>query len=104
MKKTKITGKLLHELGFKHVPSLIQESYMLVLVDQTFTPDFPGATNLHHFKALSLSLCNDKGKGEYYAFLREGSSPDRNKDDVITLTRNMEYEEDLRELIRLLQL
>lgn len=90
---TKLTNEILLELGFKEHFSLIQNSFDLVLIDK-----------LDYFKSLSLRLCNDKGHGEYYVFMRNGESPNRWKDEIVTITCNMQYKEDLEQLIRIVNL
>lgn len=99
----KLTEETITDLGFNTVKSCIQDSYLLILKDEKYKEDFlPEVT--YSYKAISLSLCNDKGQGEFYLFLREGFTDDRTKDEIVTITRNLQYVEDLEEFIRLTKL
>lgn len=101
---TKITIEILENLGFILVPNLIQSSYMLILKDESELVGPIFGDSYYDFKALSVAVCNDKGLGEYYLFIRDGSTANRAEDEVICLTRNLLYEEDLKKFIRLINL
>lgn len=102
--KTKITEEGLINLGFiKHL-SMIQDSFSLVFHDICDDDPFIPDRKYYYHKELSLSVCNDKGKGEYYVFIREGNTEKRCDDDIITITRNMLYIEDLTKLIEVINL
>ena len=102
--KTKITEEALVKLGFVKIPSLIQESYSLVFHDIAEDDSWIPGSMYYYYKALSLAVCNDKGKGEFYVFLREGNTENRMDDDIISITRCMLYVEDLIELIHIINL
>ncbi len=82
----------------------IFESFNLVLEDINIAPDEFDKLPCIRYRSISASVCNDKGKGEYYLFIREGETAQRHEDNVITLTRNLQYEEELDDFIRLLKL
>lgn len=90
---TKLTEGVLLDMGFKIHFSLIQNSFDLVL-----------ANRVDYHKSISLSVCNDKGQGEYYLMIREGKTNKRGDDDLVVVTRNMQYKEDLEEFIRIARL
>lgn len=100
----KITEEVLKTLGFVFVSNLIQNSWMLILKNEKIESEMFDTKTLYNFRAISVAECNDKGLGEYYLFLREGDTDKRHEDIVISLTRNLLYEGDLREFIRLLTL
>jgi len=102
--RIKITPDILLQKGFIERPSLIQHSYELILINtDEEDPFIPGARSIT-YKSISLTECNDKGKGEYYVFIREGSTGQRHEDEVITITRNMLYVDDLIKLIHIIKL
>ena len=102
--RIKITPDILLQKGFIVRPSIIQDSYEMILEDvDDEDPWIPGK-RYYYYKAVSLAECNDKGKREYYVFLRQGSSNDRNDDEVVSVTRNMLYVDDLIKLIHILKL
>ena len=101
----KITPDILTtKLGFVHVPNLIQDSYEYILENIDEENSFERGTRYYRYKAISLAVCNDKGKGEYYVFIREGETNKRHEDQVISITRNMLYVKDLEDLLRVLSL
>jgi len=102
--RIKITPDILLQKGFIARPSLIQDSYELILIDtDEEDPLTPGGRYIT-YKSITLTVCNDKGKGEYYVFIREGSTAQRHEDEVNTITRNMLYVDDLIKLIYILKL
>jgi len=103
MEKTKITIEELDKLGFIVQQSRIQDSYRLILNDVRSTCPFTHDP-YYYYREISLMLCNDKGKGEYYLFLREGETSNRDQDNVTTITRNMMYVEDLTSFINICKL
>lgn len=86
------------DLGFTYHENLIQDSFSYTLVDYK---SFDTIVNkdMFHFKQLSLSLCNDRGKGEYYVFIREGDTDKRHEDDIITLNRNYRFVHQVQNLL-----
>lgn len=70
-----LTPEWLEGLGFFRNDSIIT-TYNRTLSEGRF------------FKQLSLSICDDKGMGEYYVMYRDGHTRFRNEDDVVTLTRD----------------
>jgi len=102
--KVKITPEILINLGFIHRPNLIQESWEYVLTDVIFPKTFESDTVGYAYRSISLAICNDKGKGEYYVFLRDGNSNIRHDDEIITITKNMIYKSELVQLLKILKL
>ena len=99
-----ITPEILEQHGFILRPNLIQDSYEYIIKDIVYEADgILSKTDLHEYKAMSASWCNDKGKGEYYLFLREGSTNKRHEDEVVSLTRELLYEQDLIDFKRLIK-
>lgn len=90
---TKITNEILLELGFEEHFSPIQNSFNLVIEGRR-----------RQYKAVSLTICNDKGNGEYYLFVRQGETAIRHEDDVIVITNNMEFKEDLEQFLKIIRL
>lgn len=100
----KITPDILvNQLGFIHKPNLIQDSWELILENIDEQDEFIN-DRYYHYKSISLSMCNDKGKGEYYVFMREGQTNETHEDHTVTITRNMLYVEDLVKFIDILRL
>lgn len=99
----KLNPDIFKELNFIHRPNLIQDSYEFIIEDTVYESEFLGDSKVYHYKSMSVSWCNDKGLGEYYLFLREGSTDKRHEDEVVTLTRELLYEDDLKDFIRLIK-
>jgi hypothetical protein len=89
---------LINLLGFTHNKSLIQESFSYTIEDHHSHDDLLNS-DFYHFKQLSLSLCNDYGKNEYYVFIREGYSNRREEDDVVTLSKNYQFIHQVKNLL-----
>lgn len=100
--KTKLTPEIIVGLGFKPAPNLIQESWTYIIKDVKLNPITPIDNTLYHYKSLSVSPCNDKGNGEYYLFMREGTTESRIQDDLVCLTSNLLYKEDLETLLNII--
>lgn len=93
----KLTEEIFLQLGFTKHQTLIQNHFNLI-IEQIWCDDFL------YYKEISCSLCNDKGLGEYYLFIREGNSNSRHEDDVVTITRKLIFKEDLEAIIKLCKL
>lgn len=89
---------LVNLLGFTHHPNLIQDSFSYTIEDHHSHDDILN-TEFYHFKQLSLALCNDHGKGEYYVFIREGYTDKRHEDDIITLNKNYRFIHQVKNLL-----
>lgn len=97
----KVTKEFLIEKGFKLVPSIIQDSFEYIMEDVNEESDWSDERFVH-YRSCSMSLCNDKGEGEYYFFLREGSTTNRHEDTISSISRSILYEEEVLDLLRLL--
>lgn len=95
--KIRINELNLLALGFIKKPNIIQDIYELVLLNNKYD-------NLYSYKSIILSECNDKGKGEYYCFIKQGETDDRYEDSIVTITNNMLYIEDLKKIIDVVKL
>lgn len=94
------------DLGFEYEPKasfLLQDGYKLILQDKGYN-SLISSSLIYIYRALSITLCNDKSNGEYYLFLIDGQSNNRQEDSIVTITRNLLYKEDLIEFIRILNL
>lgn len=98
----KLTPEIFQEHGFILRPNLIQDSYEFIIDDENGVCTFTNSP-FFNYKAMSASWCNDKGQGEYYLFLRQGSTDKRHEDEVVTLTRELLYEQDLIDFKRLIK-
>lgn len=98
----RITREFLIEKGFIHRPSMIQESFEYVLQDTAKEDTWLGGM-WHHYKSLSMSICNDKGEGEWYLFLREGDTEKRHEDNVVSLSRSIMWEHEVLDFLRLIE-
>jgi len=85
-----LSEEWLLKLGGKKIESVIEPSFSFVLQDEKIPDPILGGC-LYKYKEISLMLCNDTGKGEYYAFIREGTTTDRQKDDIVCLTRELNF-------------
>jgi hypothetical protein len=101
--KTPITGTGLIKIGLRENTHLIQVSYSYILDNYKAFDDIL-KKDIFHYKEISLSLCNDTGKNEYYVFIREGDTNKRHEDVIITLSRNYQYIEQVQTLINALQI
>jgi len=81
---------ILIDLGFKKYESIIEPSYSYKLEDINEYDDILKKQHIH-YKEISLMFCNDKGKGEYYVFIREGTTNDRLEDSIITISREYRF-------------
>lgn len=104
MNKTKLTPEIFVQLGFNQHDTLIT-SFYLVIEDKVFHEPLRGDKAYYIYKAISCTLCNDKGNKEYYLMIREGSGDNnRFNDEIITVTRNLQYKEDLEQFINIVKL
>jgi len=97
-----LTDEWFIKLGFTKVHTLIQDSYELVLIDEVYVCEFTNLTT-YSYKSISASMCNDKGLGEYYLFIRQGSTNKRHQDDIVSSSRNLLYVHTLQNWIQLLK-
>ena len=86
----KLNEEILFRLGFGEFPLLRG------LADHGIYGRFSSFERIiyqseYNRKSISVTLCNDKGQGEYYVFFKDD-------DNVVTLTRNLMYVHQLQNL------
>jgi len=95
---TILTHEILDAMGFR---CLMQDNSYSIELENNHFPKSDEIPEIYSYREISVSKCNDKGKGEWYVFLREGETFRRSEDEIVTLTRTLLYKEDLEVIVRL---
>lgn len=89
-----LTEEWLLKLGFEK-----KQHHLIDLVVKVISEvESPQDKSSVIFKEVALSVCNDKGKGEYYFFMKQGNRNDEFDNSIVTITSDMRYVHQLQNL------